>query len=83
MPVVIINMLEGRSKKMKRELIKRVTEAVVESLKVKPENVRVIINEVSKDNFAVAGLPIEEYRRSKEDGFLKLKNAERLKQNKT
>jgi len=62
MPVVIINMLEGRSSKMKRDLIKRVTDAIVESLKVKPDSVRVIINEVPKENFAVAGLPIEEYR---------------------
>ncbi len=70
MPVVIINMLEGRSAQMKRELIKMITDAVVESLKVKPDSVRVIINEVPKENFAVAGLPIEEYR-EKQNGVIK------------
>ncbi|CUU02082.1 4-oxalocrotonate tautomerase [Candidatus Kryptobacter tengchongensis] len=73
MPVVIINMLEGRTRQMKRELIKKVTDAVVESLKVNPESVRVIINEISKENFAVAGLPIEEYRQKKENGLLGMK----------
>ncbi|MFN3133982.1 MAG: tautomerase family protein [Candidatus Kryptonium sp.] len=62
MPVLIIHMLSGRSSEMKRKLIKKVTDAVVESLNVKPESVRVIINEVDRENFAVAGLPIEEYR---------------------
>lgn len=70
MPVVIINMLEGRAKKMKRDLIKKVTDAVVESLGVSPDSVRVIINEVPKENFAVAGLPIEEYRK-KQNGLLR------------
>ncbi len=79
MPVVIINMLEGRTRKMKRDLIKKVTNAVVESLGVKPDSVRVIINEVPKENFAVAGLPIEEYRErqnglSKQEAKNKVKN---------
>ncbi|MCS7228703.1 MAG: 2-hydroxymuconate tautomerase [Candidatus Kryptonium sp.] len=72
MPIVIINMLEGRSSEMKRDLIKKVTDAVVESLGVNPESVRVIINEVPKENFAVAGLPIEEYRQKKQDGISKM-----------
>jgi len=73
MPVVIINMLEGRSSEMKRKLIKKVTDAIVESLDVNPESVRVIINEVPKENFAVAGIPIEEYRQKKQNGLLNKK----------
>ncbi len=82
MPVVIINMLEGRSKEMKRDLIKRVTDAVVESLKVKPDSVRVIINEVPKENFAVAGLPIEDYRKGEQGKVSKNKVSARSNQNK-
>lgn len=78
MPVVIINMLEGRTKKMKRDLIKKVTDAVVESLGVNPDSVRVIINEVPKENFAVAGLPIEEYRKG-QNGLLKPKAKNKVK----
>ncbi len=78
MPVVIINMLEGRTKKMKRDLIRKVTDAVVESLGVRPDSVRVIINEVPKENFAVAGLPIEEYR-NKQNGLLKPKVKNKVK----
>ncbi len=78
MPVVIINMLEGRTKKMKRDLIRKVTDAVVESLGVSPDSVRVIINEVPKENFAVAGLLIEEYR-NKQNGLLKPKVKNKVK----
>jgi 4-oxalocrotonate tautomerase len=78
MPVVIINMLEGRTKKMKRDLIKKVTDAVVESLGVSPDSVRVIINEVPRENFAVAGLPIEEYRK-RQNGILKQEAKNKVK----
>ncbi len=73
MPVIIINMLEGRGVEKKRKLLKKVTEAVVEALEVEPESVRVIINEIPKENFAVAGLPIEEFRELKRGDSVKVK----------
>jgi 4-oxalocrotonate tautomerase len=73
MPVIIINMLEGRSAEKKRKLLRKVTEAVVEALEVEPESVRIIINEIPKENFAVAGLPIEEFRELKRGNSVKVK----------
>jgi 4-oxalocrotonate tautomerase len=73
MPVIIINMLEGRSAEKKRKLLKKVTDAVVEALEVEPESVRIIINEIPKENFAVAGLPIEEFRELKRGNSVKVK----------
>jgi 4-oxalocrotonate tautomerase len=73
MPVIIINMLEGRSAEKKRKLLRKVTDAVVETLEVEPESVRIIINEIPKENFAVAGLPIEEFRELKRGNSVKVK----------
>jgi 4-oxalocrotonate tautomerase len=73
MPVIIINMLEGRSAEKKRKLLRKVADAVVEALEVEPESVRIIINEIPKENFAVAGLPIEEFRELKRGNSVKVK----------
>jgi 4-oxalocrotonate tautomerase len=73
MPVIIINMLEGRSAGKKKKLLRKVTDAVVEALEVEPESVRIIINEIPKENFAVAGLPIEEFRDLKRGNSVKVK----------
>lgn len=55
MPIVRIELLEGRPPSMKSELIRRVTDAVVETLKVKPEQVRVLLYEVPPQHWGVGG----------------------------
>ncbi len=55
MPIVTISLREGRTVEQKRELARRVTQAICESLNAKPASVRIIINDMKKENFAVAG----------------------------
>jgi 4-oxalocrotonate tautomerase len=55
MPIVRIELLQGRTPAMKDELIMRVTEAVVTSLGVNPEQVRVVLFEVPPEHWAVGG----------------------------
>jgi 4-oxalocrotonate tautomerase len=62
MPIVTINILEGRTKEQKTNLIKNVSSAVMETLGAPPESVRVIINEMPFDHYGIAGLPVLEYR---------------------
>jgi 4-oxalocrotonate tautomerase len=62
MPIVLINMLPGRSDKTKKNLLKNVTAAVVSTLDVKPEAVRILIQEVPFGHYGIAGLPADEYR---------------------
>lgn len=57
MPIVEINMIEGRPADKKRKLIASVTDAVVETLDVPRETVRVLIREVPAENWGVAGSP--------------------------
>jgi 4-oxalocrotonate tautomerase len=62
MPIVTINILEGRTKEQKTGLIKNVSSTVMETLEVPWESVRVIINEMPFDHYGIAGLPVLEYR---------------------
>ncbi len=55
MPLAQISILKGRSKEMKTDLIREVTEAIRKSLNAPKESVRVIIYEVPKSDWGIAG----------------------------
>jgi 4-oxalocrotonate tautomerase len=56
MPIIQVNMFEGRTIDQKRTLVSNMTEAVVKSLGVKPEDVRIILQEMTKQDYAIAGV---------------------------
>jgi 4-oxalocrotonate tautomerase len=58
MPIVQISMIQGRTPKMKEELIKKVTDAIVDTLQVPADRVRIILNEVPKENIGNGGIPL-------------------------
>lgn len=58
MPIVRVELLEGRSAEAKAALIRRITEAVVETLGSQPDQVRVLLHELPPENWGVAGEPI-------------------------
>lgn len=60
MPVVQISMLEGRGPEAKRALVGAVTDAVTDSLGVRPEQVRVLIYELPPGSWAVGGTTKED-----------------------
>lgn len=55
MPIVQIEMLEGRNLDQKRAMAKKVTEAIVETLQCKPEAVTIIMREMPREHLAKAG----------------------------
>ncbi len=55
MPQVFVEAIEGRTIEQKRGLVKDITEAVVKNFKVTPDNVSVVIHELSRENIARAG----------------------------
>ena len=57
MPIVTVNMVEGRSSEMKRALIREVTDAVEKALQAPRKSIRVIIQEVPPEHWGVAGEP--------------------------
>jgi 4-oxalocrotonate tautomerase len=60
MPIVRIDLLEGRAPERKVDLIRRVTEAVVAALDVRPEQVRVLLSEVPPEHWAIGGQTMAE-----------------------
>ena len=56
MPIIQVNLLEGRTTDQKRKLVANVTEAVVKSLDVKPDAVRIILQEMARDDYAIGGV---------------------------
>ena len=56
MPVVIVEMWEGRTVEQKRNLVKAITEAMVVHAGAKPDALHVIIHDVPKDCWAKAGV---------------------------
>jgi 4-oxalocrotonate tautomerase len=56
MPVVTVQMYTGRTSQQKRALVRAITDAMVEHAGAKPTNLHVIIQEVPKENWALAGV---------------------------
>ncbi|MNF62414.1 2-hydroxymuconate tautomerase [compost metagenome] len=55
MPLLQVSIVEGRSPELKEQLIRDLTATVVETLAVKPESVRVLIQELPKTHWGTAG----------------------------
>ena len=56
MPIIQINMIEGRSVEDKRALAKNMTDTICSTLDgVTPDRVRIIMNDMPKDSYSIAG----------------------------
>ena len=56
MPIISVVLGQGRTVEQKRTLCRVLTEATVGALHVRPEQVRVIIQDTPLENYAVAGV---------------------------
>jgi len=63
MPVIIVEMYTGRTAEQKAALAKKLTEGTIEVLGVRPDQVRVIIHDLPKEDYAVGGKTIAELQR--------------------
>ncbi|MCK4821863.1 2-hydroxymuconate tautomerase family protein [bacterium] len=55
MPVIKIDMWEGKDKDTKKKLIESVSKAVSQSLNISEEWVHIVINEIPKENWGING----------------------------
>lgn len=55
MPIVQVNLIEGRSDEMVETMIREVTEAISFSLEAPRESIRVIVNAVPSSNWGIGG----------------------------
>ncbi|WP_028782161.1 4-oxalocrotonate tautomerase [Thalassobacillus devorans] len=55
MPIINVQLMEGRDPEKIETLMKNLTETVSESLGAPKENVRVLVNEVPKTHWSIGG----------------------------
>ncbi len=56
MPVVTVQLWEGRTIEQKRALVRAITEAMVEHAGSRPDALHVILQEIPKENWGRAGV---------------------------
>lgn len=56
MPIVQIDMLQGRTVEQKREMVKKLTDVIVETANCPPQAVTIVIREMSEENLGTAGM---------------------------
>ncbi len=62
MPFIQVTMLEGRSVEQTHELMRRLSEVTAEVVGGDVERIRVALYEVSRDEWAVGGVPMSVLR---------------------
>jgi len=68
MPILEMHLLEGRSVEKKRKAVAAVTAALVESLEVPAETVRILITEHPAEHFSVGGKTVGQRRETEAAG---------------
>ncbi len=63
MPIIVAHILEGRTAKVRTQLIRSITETVAKTLEVPEETVRVIVSEMGKENYGIGGKTARELGR--------------------
>lgn len=65
MPIVTVNLVEGRTPDQIAGMIRGVSEAIAESLDAPIESVRVIVNEMAAHQYGVGGAAWPEVQRAR------------------
>jgi 4-oxalocrotonate tautomerase len=55
LPLAHVYLIEGRSEEIKRAIIDKVTQALLEAVGAPKENVRVVIQDIPNTNWGIAG----------------------------
>lgn len=55
MPIVTVNLMEGRTPEQKAAMISEVTDAIVRTTGAKKEAVSIIIQDMKPENYGIAG----------------------------
>lgn len=58
MPLIHVEILEGRPPEKVKKMIEKITDAVEEALEAPRPSIRVIVTEIPKTHWAVGGVPI-------------------------
>lgn len=65
MPYVNVQITQGATKQQKAQIIKDITQSLVNVLGKKPEHTHIVIQEIADENWGFEGLPTDEWKKSK------------------
>jgi 4-oxalocrotonate tautomerase len=60
MPIINIQIMEGRPTEIIKSLIERVTDTVAEELNSPKDRIRVLVTEVPKTHWGIGGVPVSD-----------------------
>ena len=60
MPVITVEWLEGRTGQQKAALARAITQAFIDAVQVKPEQVWIVFRDVKRSDWAMAGQLLEQ-----------------------
>jgi 4-oxalocrotonate tautomerase family enzyme len=63
MPYVNIQITRGVTREQKREIVRQVTDTLVQVLGKKPEHTHVVIQEIEEEDWGFAGMLTDDWRR--------------------
>ncbi len=55
MPIMTVELFKGRTREQKRELVQALTDTYVRVMGGRPDSVTIILSDVAKEDWAVAG----------------------------
>lgn len=65
MPIVNVNMMEGRPKEKIERVIADITDTISSTLEIPKESVRVLVTEIPKTHWGIAGESVEKRKTDK------------------
>ncbi|RSL29467.1 4-oxalocrotonate tautomerase [Salibacterium salarium] len=63
MPIINVNIMEGRPQEKVEEVIANLTETITSTLDVPEESVRVIVTEIPRSHWGIAGESVEKRKK--------------------
>jgi 4-oxalocrotonate tautomerase len=63
MPYINLQITKGATREQKSELVKRMTEALVQVLDKQPEHIHIVIQEIDDDDWRYCGLLTSDWRK--------------------
>ena len=63
MPYVNVQITQGATKEQKAQLVRDITNSLVNVLDKKPEHIHIVIQEIAEQNWGFAGLLTEEWKK--------------------
>ena len=58
MAIIDVTLHEGRPRDVKDRIMMRLTQVLIEEIGAQPHQVRVVLREVKRENYAVGGKPV-------------------------